>query len=258
MDLGLKGRKAIIAGASQGIGRATSRLLSAEGAEIFMIARGSAELESLARSLNAGWYAADLTKTSQTNAAVDAACEAFGAPPDILVTSIGAAQGGLFWELDDAVWQDAFDLKLMGMVRLMRAVAPKMLAAGSGRMLAIVGNNGKQPGARVAPGSAVNAACLAVIRSLAEELAGKGVSVNALNPGPTRTGRWDRMVEGLAKTSGRARSEIEGELLAALPLGRLSEPDEIARLAVMMVSDAVDIVTGTSLTADGGATRGLA
>jgi NAD(P)-dependent dehydrogenase (short-subunit alcohol dehydrogenase family) len=257
MDLGLGGKKAIVAGATKGMGRATAETLVAEGAQVFALARDAAALRDLCTTIGGGWAAADLTDTASTEAAVQAACDHFGTP-DILIVSAGAAQGGLFWEIPDSTWQDAIDLKFMGMVRLLRAVAPRMAAAGRGRIVVIVGNNGRQPVARMAPGSAANAACLAVISALAEELAPLGISVNALNPGPTRTDRWDVLIERLAAASGRPAPEVEAERLALLPRGRIGTPEEMARLAVILASDLADMVTGTSLTADGGATRALA
>lgn len=257
MDLGLKGRAVIVAGATQGIGAATARQLAAEGAQVFALARNAAALEALAKEIGCAWQVADLTDRASVDTAVDAAVAQMGAP-SALVISVGAAQGGLFWDLGDDVWADAIDLKFMGMVRLMRRVAPVMAAEKLGRIVAIVGNNGHQPGARMAPGSAANAACLAAVTALAQELAGTGVSVNALNPGPTRTGRWSKMLDGMASRSGEAREAIEAQMLADLPAGRISEPEEIAKLATVMCSDLMSMVTGTSLTADGGATRGLA
>lgn len=258
MDLGLKGKTAIVAGATQGIGRATAEVLAAEGARVFSLARDGAELEKLSSTIGGGWAVADLTDTASADAAVQAAVDHFGAAPDILIVSVGAAQGGLFWELDDATWNTAMDLKFMGMVRMFRAVAPRMVEAGRGRIVAIVGNNGKQPSARMGPGSAANAACLAAVSALAEEVAAKGISVNALNPGPTRTARWDRLIDGLARTSGRPHAEVEAERLALMPRGRIATAEEIGRLAAVLASDLADMVTGTSLTADGGATRALA
>ncbi len=258
MDLGLAGKTAIVAGATEGIGRATAQLLAAEGAQVFAVARRADALQALQTEIGGGWAAADLTDSAATEAAVQAACERFGAAPDILIISAGAAQGGLFWEIDDQTWQDALDLKFMGMVRLLRAVAPRMAEAARGRIVVIVGNNGKQPSARMAPGSAANAACLAAISALAEELAPLGISVNALNPGPTRTNRWDVLMDRLARAEGRPRDEVEAERLATMPRGRIGEPEEMARLAAVLASDLADMVTGTSLTADGGATRALA
>lgn len=258
MDLGLAGKTAIVAGATEGIGRATAQQLAAEGAQVFAVARRAEALQALQTEIGGGWAAADLTDSAATEAAVQAACERFGAAPDILIISAGAAQGGLFWEIDDQTWQDALDLKFMGMVRLLRAVAPRMAEAARGRIVVIVGNNGKQPSARMAPGSAANAACLAAISALAEELAPLGISVNALNPGPTRTNRWDVLMDRLARAEGRPRDEVEAERLATMPRGRIGEPEEMARLAAVLASDLADMVTGTSLTADGGATRALA
>jgi NAD(P)-dependent dehydrogenase (short-subunit alcohol dehydrogenase family) len=258
MDLGLKGKRAIVAGATRGIGLSTARVLAAEGAEVFALARDAAALARLTAELGGGHAVADLTDTAETEAGVAAAVRHFGGPPDILIVSAGAAQGGLFLQLDDATWHAALELKFMGMVRLFRAVAPLMVAGGRGRIVAIVGNNGKQPSARMGPGAAANAACLAAISALAEEVAGKGISVTALNPGPTRTDRWATLIERLAAQEGRPAAEVEAERLAAMPRGRIGEPDEMARLAAILASDLADMVTGTSLTADGGATRALA
>lgn len=257
MDLGLTGRHAIVAGATKGIGAACARLLAAEGARVFAIARDAEALAALSAETGGGHAAADLTDTGATEAAIAAAVGRFG-PPEVLIVSAGAAQGGLFWEIDDATWQAALALKLMGTVRTLRAVAPHMVEAGRGRICVIVGNNGRQPHPRMAPGSAANAACLAVVRALAEEVAPHGVTVNALNPGPTRTGRWDTLIGNLARSSGRPAAEIEAEQLSRMPKGRIAGADEMARLALILVSDLADMVTGTSLTADGGATKALA
>ena len=257
MDLGLKGRKAIVAGASRGIGLATARVLAGEGAEVFGLARDGALLAEVTKEIGGGHAVADLTDTASTDAGVAAAVAHFGVP-DILIVSAGAAQGGLFWDLDDATWHGAMELKFMGMVRLFRAVAPLMVEAGRGRIVVIVGNNGKQPMARTAPGSAANAACLAAITALAHEVAPHGVSVSALNPGPTQTGRWTVMIDRLAVQEGRPAAEVEAERLATMPRGRIATPEEMGRLAAILASDLADMVTGTSLTADGGATLAIA
>ncbi|WP_164857268.1 SDR family oxidoreductase [Sphingomonas crocodyli] len=258
MDLKLAGQTALIFGASKGIGLATARLLAAEGAKLALAARS---IDSFGADAPGGpdtlLLAADLTAPGDADAAVKAAVECFGRI-DMLVVSAGAAQGGLFWELGDDVWETALGLKFFGLVRALRAAAPVMRDQGAGRMVAVVGNAGKQPNKRMLPGAAANAACLAVIRGLAEELAPAGVRVNAVNPGPTRTGRWDTLIDRLATASGKAAGDVEAEQMAGVPLGRISEPDEIARIIAFLASEVSGTITGTSVTADGGMTAAIA
>jgi NAD(P)-dependent dehydrogenase (short-subunit alcohol dehydrogenase family) len=260
VDLGLEGRVALIFGGSKGIGRATAAALAAEGAQLALTARhldSFAELPPELVNPSVLRLAADLTAGDEVEQAVQDTLERFGRI-DILVISAGAAQGGLFWELADDIWDDALGLKFMGTVRALRAVAPVMRDQGAGRIVVVVGNAGRQPNKRMLPGAAANAACLAVVRGLAEELAPSGVQVNAVNPGPTRTGRWTRQMEGLGAASGQSADAVEAGFRAAIPLGRLSEPEEIARLITVLASDVSGTTTGTSLTIDGGMTKAIA
>lgn len=261
MDLGLSGRLVCVVGASKGIGAASARALAAEGAKVVLMARDEAALgavrdEIVASGGQALVVSMDALDADNVSTTFDAVETDHGAI-DGCVISIGAAQGGLMWELGDDVWSSAFELKFMGMVRVLRAISPRMMGRKSGRIVAVVGNNGRQPGARMLPGSAANAACLALVRGLAEELAPHGVSLNALNPGPTRTDRWDRLISNLAASSSAAFEDVEAKQLASMPRGRIAEPEEMGRLAAVLCSDLVDMVTGTALTADGGATKGL-
>lgn len=255
MNLGLEGRTGLVFGASRGIGAASARALHAEGVALALTARSHEALDaSLAAMPGSLPLTADLTRPGDAEAAVEAALTHHGRI-DLAVISAGAAQGGAFTDLDDDVWSSALELKFMGMVRALRALVPPMRKAGSGRILVIVGNNGVQANKVMLPGSAANAACLAVIRGLAEDVAAHGIRINALNPGPTRTDRWNLQIERLSQSQGRPGAEVEADLLSAQPLGRIATADEMGRLAAMMLSDAADMLVGTSLTADGGATR---
>lgn len=250
MDLGLSDKAAIVFGASKGIGAATARVLADEGARLALVSR-SGDTAGIAGAVG---IAADLTLTADATRAVGEAIAAYGGI-DLAVISVGAAQGGSFTDLADQVWEDALALKFMGMIRALRALIPPMRAQGGGRIVVVVGNNGRQPSKALLPGSAANAACLAVIRGLADDVAADGIRINALNPGPTRTDRWSAMIERLSVQNGKNRAEIEREMLEIQPLGRIAEADEMGRLAAMLLSDAADMLVGTSLTADGGATK---
>ncbi|WP_404478092.1 SDR family oxidoreductase [Novosphingobium sp. BL-52-GroH] len=255
MNLGLEGRTGLVFGASRGIGAASARALHGEGVSLALTARSRAALDdSLSVIPGALPLTVDLTCAGDAEAAVEATLSRYGRI-DLAVISAGAAQGGAFTDLGDDVWASALELKFMGMIRALRALVPAMRKAGSGRILVIVGNNGVQANKAMLPGSAANAACLAVIRGLAEDIAADGIRINALNPGPTRTDRWDGLVERLSRGQGRPAAEVEAELLSAQPLGRIAAADEMGRLAAMMLSDAADMLVGTSLTADGGATK---
>jgi 3-oxoacyl-[acyl-carrier protein] reductase len=262
MDLNLDGKIALVAGASAGIGAAAARALAGEGVKLALAARSADKLRSFVEELKTGGaealaVPADLSESGAGEAAIQATLDRYGRL-DILVISIGAAQGGVFWDLDDSVWENAFTLKFMGMIRLLRIAAPIMKAQRSGAIVVVVGNNGKQVQARLAPGAAVNAACLAAIKALADELAPHGVRVNAVNPGPTRTGRWDSLMTNLSGRTGRSAQEEEAGQLAMIPLGRINEADEVGRLIAVLASDVSGTMTGASVTLDGGATKAMA
>ncbi len=252
----------LITGASRGLGAASARLLAAEGAKLVLTSRTHAELDALANELHGKHGTAalalsvDLTQDSAADDAVKKTLAQFG-HIDVLINSAGASQGGLFWEIADRVWQESFDLKVMGTIRMMRAVMPTMIAQKYGRIVNIVGNTGLQPSPRLLPGAAANAALLAVTRGLGEEAAPHGVVVNAVNPGPTRTERWTTLMNRLAQSSGRTIADVEKDYTSQIPLGKLGEPDDIAGLIVFMASDRAANMIGTSVTADGGWTKGI-
>jgi 3-oxoacyl-[acyl-carrier protein] reductase len=135
---------------------------------------------------------------------------------------------------------------------MMRAAVRPMRAQGRGRMVVIVGQLGRQPHPRMLPSATANAALLAAIKGLADEVAGDGVVVNAVNPGPSRTERWNRLMTTLASDTGRPVAQTEEDFTADIPMRRFGEPDEIARHVCFLASDAAGYMTGTSITADGG------
>ena len=262
MDLGLSGRVALIAGGSAGIGAATARLLGSQGARVVLLARSADKLEETVKTITAAGgeaqsHVCDILDTAAVDRVVASIVKAYGRI-DIAVLSIGAAQGGEFFGLADSVWSDALELKLMGSIRLLRAVVPHMQQQRYGRVAVVVGNNGRQPVARMLPGSAANAALLAVVKGLADEVAPFGVTINAINPGPTQTGRWEKLMDGLAAGNGQTRDDVESEFMSRLPLGKPNQPEDIAGLIAMLVSDVAKMMTGTSLTVDGGATKAIA
>jgi len=262
MNLQLKGKVALITGATGGLGTACARELADEGASLFLTARTETSLAELADRLQArgggdvNCLPADLTMPDSASSVVDAAT-AIGGRLDILVNCAGASAGGLFWELPDSAWEDSMALKFMATVRMIRAVLPGMIERRYGRIVTLVGNTGREPDPRMLPGAAANAGLLAVTAGLAREVAGQGVVINAVNPGPTRTDRWEGMMESFAARSGKTPEEEEQKFLSAIPQKRLGTPGEIARLVAFLASDAAPHVTGRSITADGGAARAI-
>jgi 3-oxoacyl-[acyl-carrier protein] reductase len=259
LDLKLDGKIALVTGGNKGLGAASARALAADGTNLFLTARNQADLDAVAAEIGGetAVLACDLTDADGADRVAAAALERFGRI-DILVNCAGASQGGVFWEIPDQVWQDSLELKLMANVRMMRAVIPTMRAQKYGRIVNVIGNNGRQPSPRLLPGSAANAALLAVTKGLADEVAGEGIVVNAVNPGPTRTERWNTLMANLAASSGRDVDEVEQDFKSQIPMDRLGAPEEIAGIVAFLASDAAANMTGTSITADGGWTKALA
>lgn len=263
MDLNLSGKVAVITGGNKGLGAASAHMLASEGAVLLLTARNSDMLEqtandiSKAHSATVQTIAADLTDPAAANQIASTALEKFGRI-DILINCAGASQGGVFWEIPDKVWQDSFDLKFLSTIRMMRAVMPTMREKKYGRIVSVIGNTGKQPNPKLLPGAAANAALLAVTKGLADEVAAEGIVINAVNPGPTRTERWNTLMVNLGESAGKSVDEVEAGFIDKIPMNRLGEPEEIAQIIAFLASDAAANMTGTSITADGGWTQALA
>jgi NAD(P)-dependent dehydrogenase (short-subunit alcohol dehydrogenase family) len=263
MDLGLEGKIAMVSGASRGIGRAVAEALAGEGVHLAISARSGDRLDKAATEIagRAGVRVlttpADLSRAEDAKTFTRRTMDEYGRI-DILVNCAGSSQGGVFWEIPDQVWLDSWGLKLFGYVRLMREVVPHMIQQRSGRIVNIVGNSGKQPLPTILPGASANAALLTITKGLADAVARYGISVNAINPGPTNTERHQQLMERLGKVANQTAAEFEAELVRDIPMARVARPEEIADLAVFLASQRSGVVTGISITADGGMTRAMA
>lgn len=259
MDLGLRGRAAIVTGASRGIGKATAGLLAAEGADVLLIARDRDALAATATACRelggaAVTLALDVTEPEAGERAVRACQESFGRL-DVLVNGAGTSSVRPLDALADADWQAQWELHVMGPMRLMRACAPVMVGAGWGRIVTICSSSGKRPSSTNAAYSVTKAAQLSLSRAYADAYAGQGVLVNAVAPGPVADDLW-LAPGGLADQSAQARGVSRDEVIAStasrIPLGRMGTAHEIAAVIVFLCSVAAGNVAGAAWSVDGG------
>ena len=262
MDLGLKGKVALVTGGSKGIGKAVAKGLAEEGARVAICARGRGDLDAAAGAIAKATggevfaVAGDLTRETDAQKIVAATVERF-TRIDILVNNAGAAPGGLLLDLTEEQWQTALQLKFMGYVRCMKAVIPHMLKQGGGRIVNIIGNDGVKPiGIELTP-SAANAADLAVTVALAEQYGKQNICINAINPGPVATERWDFLIGGIAKVRNISVDEAQKRAERSIPLGRICTPEEVANVAVFVASDRASFMNGALITLDGGQRKAL-
>jgi 3-oxoacyl-[acyl-carrier protein] reductase len=255
MDLGLQDRVCLVTGASRGIGRALSRQLAAEGAQVLMIARGEEALAQSAEEIGAEWLALDVTDSEAGDRAVRCAVEQMGRL-DVLVNNAGTSFARSPDELTDDDWQTQWELHVMASMRFMRAAAPRMADAGWGRIVNVASSAGKRPSLTNVAYSVTKAAQLSLSRAYADLWADKGVLVNAVTPGPVASELW--MAEGglgdqTAAAKGVTREEALQVQADKVPLGRFAEPEEVARVCLFLCSEAASTVTGAAWSADGGA-----
>ena len=261
MDLGLTGKVALVTGGSKGIGKAVARGLIEEGAKVAICARTRSELDAAAAELakpkgDVFAVAGDLTREADVKKIVEATVGHFGRI-DILVNNAGAAPGGLLLDLTEDDWHKALELKFLGYVRCMKAVIPYMLKQGGGRIVNVVGNDGVKPiGIELTP-SAANAADLAVTVALAEQYGRQNICINAINPGPVATERWDGLIGGIAKIRNISPSEAQKRAEISIPLGRICTPEEVANVAVFVASPRASFMNGAIITLDGGQRKAL-
>jgi NAD(P)-dependent dehydrogenase (short-subunit alcohol dehydrogenase family) len=255
VQIDLTGRVALVTGASKGIGLACARALARSGAVVVGIARDAGRLEAAARQmategLAMRTIAADLADGVQAEAAV-ARAEHDAGPIDMLVTSAGAARRFAPEELGAAAFRQGMDAKYFATVHVLEPVVRAMGLRGRGAVVNVIGQGGRVASPMHIPGGAANSALMLATVGYARAYASRGVRVNAINPGLTRT---DRVEEGLAvsaRATGRSREQVLAEELARIPMGRMAEPDEVASVALFLVSDAASYVSGAIVPMDG-------
>jgi 3-oxoacyl-[acyl-carrier protein] reductase len=258
MDLGLKGKTALVCAASQGLGRAVAAELAAEGASLILCSRNEGSLQKACDSIREQQtgvdvlgIAGDLSQSTDVERIVAAGQEHFG-KIDILVTNIGGPPAGRFDALSRAQWDVAHRLLLTSVLDLTRLVLPGMKEHGWGRILNITSIASKQPVDNLILSNSLRAAVTGFAKTLANEVAVDGITVNNILPGYTRTERVEQLANTIAKKEGVTPDEVTARWEAEIPMRRLGEPAEFAALAAFLVSERASYITGTSIAVDGG------
>jgi len=255
MDLGLRGRRALVTGGSKGLGRAIAEELAREGAHVAICARNEEEVSRAGKELEAHGTTvlaavADVTDPAQVRSFVARSAEALGGI-DILVNNAGRAHPGTFAALTDEDWKADIDVKLFSMIRCSREVLPHLRAAGGGRIINIGAVYGKYLDPAFFATSTNRAACLAFTKALATELAPDGILVNIVNIGFVVTPQWRNIHRRRAPEL--SEEEFFARMAAAeVPLGRFGRPDEVAGLVAFLAGDRAGYITGASMDVAGG------
>jgi len=262
MDLGLKDKVALIAAGSRGLGRAVAEELAAEGASLVLCAREAHTLAETAAAIadSSGAHVlavpADVTSVSDITRVVEAGNERFGRI-DILVTNAGGPPAGTFDQLTREQWEEATRLTLFSAIELARQVLPGMKERRWGRILNITSIAVKQPVENLMLSNSLRAGLTGFARTLANEVAAQGITVNNILPGYTRTERLEELAQMMAEKQGISTAEFSAKWEKEIPMGRLGEPREFAALAAFLVSERASYITGTSIQVDGGWIRSL-
>lgn len=260
MDLGLTNARVLVTAASQGLGAATARRFSLEGARVIINSRNLPALQDTAASIveESGnpvfTLAADVTDEASANRLVKNAAEVYGGL-DILVTNAGGPPGGTFDDFDMQAWRSAVDLTLLSTVSLIRAALPYLRQSRRAAILAIVSMAAKQPVNNLTLSNTIRPAVVGLTKTLSLELGNDSIRVNSILPGITDTERIVHLAESRAAKNGTSLDDERKQLASDIPLGRIGTPEEFANAAVFLCSPAAGFINGVALPVDGGAIR---
>ncbi len=262
MNLGLKGKVAIVTASSKGIGQAIAECLISEGAKVIICSRSKDDLIKTAAEIKSKygiepvWSVCDLNKTKDIETTVEAARLEFG-KIDILVNNCGGPTAGLFSEISEEQWQNAFEQVLMSAVRFSRLVLPDMLSKEWGRIINITSISVKQPIENLMLSNSLRTGLVGFAKSLSNEVAKYNITVNNIAPGFTLTHRLYELAVHKAKQVGKSHEEIISEMAKEVPMNRLGLPEEIASTVVFLASKKASYITGNTIHVDGGYVKGI-
>jgi 3-oxoacyl-[acyl-carrier protein] reductase len=262
MDLSLRGKVALVAGASQGMGRAAALGFAREGAKVGICARGEATLNEAAEMIRKETgvevlaMAADMSKAEDVRRFVNETAEQFGRL-DVIVNNAGGPPPGEFMNFTDEDWHNAFDLSFMSTMRMTREAVPHMRKAGGGRVINITSYSVKEPIAGLVLSNAIRSAVIGLAKTLSRELARYNILVNNVCPGRIDTERAQKLNKARAERLKKPVEEINKEMAAEVPLGRYGTAEETADLIVFLGSGRASYITGTTIQIDGGLVRGI-
>jgi 3-oxoacyl-[acyl-carrier protein] reductase len=255
MDLGLKGRRAVVTGASRGIGRAIASALAAEGADVIAAARNAEKLQQLALQPVAGTitaHVADMSKAADIQALAGELEKA-----DILVFNTGGPPFGTAAEITDTAWTTQFEAMFLSAIRLTRLALPGMRARKYGRIMLVVSSGVIQPIPNLALSNALRSGLVGWAKTLASEVAADGITVNCLAPGRIATDRVVEFDQARAKREGTSEEQAKKASIVNIPAGRYGEAEEFAAMAAFLASPKASYMTGSIIRIDGGMIRSV-
>lgn len=259
MDLGLKGKVAIITGSSKGIGKETATVLAAEGAHVVIASRHEDELIDVAKEIKeqtgqqVSYQVCDVTKETDCKQFVQKAIDTYG-KLDILINNAGSAFAKNFEDVSLDDWQDDLDLKLFGALHMLHAALPELKKNG-GAIVNLTAIAGKNPPADTTPTSVTRAAGLALTKTLSKDLAQYNIRVNAVCIGLIRSGQIEKRWQ--EESPEKPWEEYARDPKFEIPIGRIGDTREAANVISFLVSDAASYVTGTAVNIDGGKSPSL-
>jgi 3-oxoacyl-[acyl-carrier protein] reductase len=262
MDLGIKGKTALVVAASKGMGKASAMGLAAEGARVVMCARGEGALKEAAAEVKQKTggevlaLSADASRAADISKVVAEANRAFGGV-DILVANVGGPPPGPFEQMTDEQWKTAFEQVHLSTVRFIREVLPHMKQAKWGRILAIQSSSVKQPVEGLVLSNGIRPGIAGLFKTLAGDLAPHGITVILVLPGRIMTDRFKEHQTDRAKRSGITFDKQVELSSADIPMGRIGTPEEFAAMVVFLASTRASYVTGTAVQVDGGLIRSV-
>lgn len=262
MDLGIKGKVALVTASSKGIGKAVAEELASEGCIVAICSRNKEDLinavSDIKRKFNVEpfWAVCDLNKQKDIENTVESVTKQFG-KIDILVNNCGGPEAGNFRDLTEINWQSAFEQVLLSTVRFCNLIVPEMILSEWGRVINITSLTVLQPIDNLMLSNSLRTGLIGFAKSLSNEVAKYNITVNNIAPGYTLTNRLYDLAVHNGKKSGKSHEEILADMAKEIPMNRLASPDEIASSVLFLASKQASYITGNTIHVDGGLIKGI-